>query len=85
MLENRPDHHGDLGLAVGSSRLDAPGSQVQDLVAGRVANKLSGLAFEEAENVEVGAVIKSADDKEVGRITSHTYSPHSFHIKFPNV
>ena len=43
---------------------------------GHVAKKLSGLAFEQAVKVEVGATIKSADDKEIGRITSVTYSPH---------
>ena len=43
---------------------------------GHVAKKLSGLAFEQAVKVEVGAAIKSADGKEVGRITSVTYSPH---------
>lgn len=43
---------------------------------GHVARKLAGLAFEQAVKVEVGATIKSADGKEVGRITSVTYSPH---------
>jgi folate-binding protein YgfZ len=43
---------------------------------GHVAKKLSGLAFAQAEKVDVGAVIKAADGKEVGRLTSVTYSPH---------
>ena len=43
---------------------------------GHVAKKLTGLRFEQAVKVEVGAAIKSADDKEIGRITSQTYSPH---------
>jgi folate-binding protein YgfZ len=43
---------------------------------GHVAKKLSGLAFDQAVKVEVDAAIKSADGKEVGRITSVTYSPH---------
>ncbi len=56
---------------------------------GHVAKKLSGVAFERAVTlpphagcprgdpglVAAGAVIKSADDKEVGRLTSVTYSP----------
>jgi folate-binding protein YgfZ len=43
---------------------------------GHVAKKLSGLAFDPAEEVEAGAVIKSTDGREIGRITSVTYSPH---------
>lgn len=43
---------------------------------GHVAKKLSGLAFEQAVKVEPNAIIKSPDDKDVGRITSKTYSPH---------
>ncbi|MFN2517111.1 MAG: aminomethyltransferase family protein [Pyrinomonadaceae bacterium] len=44
---------------------------------GHVAKKLSGLSFNQPLKVEVGAVIKSNDDdKEIGRITSATYSPH---------
>ena len=46
---------------------------------GHVAKKLTGLAFAQAEKVEVGAVIKSTDGKEVGRITSATYSLHLGH------
>lgn len=40
---------------------------------GHVAKKLSGLMF--AGTVPVGAVINSADGKEIGRITSVTFSP----------
>jgi folate-binding protein YgfZ len=43
---------------------------------GHVAKKLSGLAFEQAVKVEANATIKSTDDKDIGRITSKTYSPH---------
>ncbi len=43
---------------------------------GHVAKKLSGLVFDEVAQMEAGALIKSADDKEIGRITSLTYSPH---------
>jgi folate-binding protein YgfZ len=43
---------------------------------GHVAKKLAGLRFEQAVKVEAGAAIKSTDGKEVGRITSKTYSPH---------
>ena len=43
---------------------------------GHVARKLSGVLCERAVKVEVGAAIKSADDKEVGRVTSVVYSPH---------
>ncbi len=43
---------------------------------GHVAKKLSGVMFEQAMKVEVGASITSEDGKEVGRITSVTYSPH---------
>jgi folate-binding protein YgfZ len=44
---------------------------------GHVAKKLTGLVFEQAVTVEAGAVIKSEDGvKEIGRITSKTYSPH---------
>ena len=43
---------------------------------GHVAKKLTGLVFEQAVKVEVGAAIRSADGKEVGRVTSKTYSPH---------
>ena len=43
---------------------------------GHVAKKLSGVMFEQAARVAVGAVINSAEGKEVGRVTSVTYSPH---------
>jgi len=43
---------------------------------GHVAKKLSGVRFKHAAKVDVGAVIKSSDDKEIGRVTSATYSPH---------
>lgn len=43
---------------------------------GHVAKKLSGINFGRAVKVEAGATIKSLDDKEIGRITSSTYSPH---------
>lgn len=42
---------------------------------GHVAKKLSGIIFDQTVKVEPGAVIKSIDDKEVGRITSETDSP----------
>jgi len=43
---------------------------------GHVAKKLSGVMFEQAARVAVGAVVNSAEGKEVGRVTSVTYSPH---------
>ena len=43
---------------------------------GHVAKKLTGLMCEQAVRVAVGAVINSAEGKEVGRVTSVTYSPH---------
>ncbi|MBC8031905.1 MAG: aminomethyl transferase family protein [Pyrinomonadaceae bacterium] len=43
---------------------------------GHVAKKLTGIVFPQAAKVEAGAVIKSADDKEIGRVTSAVYSPH---------
>src|SRR6266545_4954815 len=43
---------------------------------GHVARKLSGITFAQAVKVEANAIIKSLDDKDVGRITSITYSPH---------
>ena len=43
---------------------------------GHVAKRLSGVMFEQAVKVDVGASIKSEDGKEVGRVTSVTYSPH---------
>ena len=43
---------------------------------GHVARKLTGLVFDQAVTVETNASIKSTDDKDIGRITSSTYSPH---------
>jgi folate-binding protein YgfZ len=43
---------------------------------GHVAKKLSGLAFEQAVKVESGAAIKATDGKDIGRLTSVTYSPY---------
>jgi folate-binding protein YgfZ len=43
---------------------------------GHVARKLTGVRFEQAVKVEVGAIANSEDGKEVGRVTSVTYSPH---------
>jgi folate-binding protein YgfZ len=40
---------------------------------GHVAKKLTGLKFE--QSVESGAVITSEDGKDIGRVTSVTYSP----------
>ncbi|HEX6730747.1 MAG TPA: aminomethyltransferase family protein [Pyrinomonadaceae bacterium] len=42
---------------------------------GHVAKKLTGLMFDSQKTLSSGAVIKSTDDKEIGRITSSTYSP----------
>jgi glycine cleavage system T protein len=43
---------------------------------GHVAKKLVGLSFQRPIKIDEDARIKSADDKEIGRITSHTLSPH---------
>jgi len=43
---------------------------------GHVAKKLVGVFFERAMKIDKDAKIKSADDKEIGRITSNTLSPH---------
>ena len=43
---------------------------------GHVAKKLSGVMFNQVEKVEPGALIQSTEGKEIGRITSVTYSPH---------
>ena len=43
---------------------------------GHVAKKLAGVVFEKAVNIAAGALIHSADGKEVGRLTSVAYSPH---------
>lgn len=48
---------------------------------GHVAKKLTGLRFETgrdfatSQTIEPGAVIKSTDDKDIGRVTSTTFSP----------
>jgi folate-binding protein YgfZ len=42
---------------------------------GHVAKKLSGLMFEQEEPIEAGAAIKSAEGKDIGRITSVARSP----------
>ena len=42
---------------------------------GHVAKKLTGQSFTDKVEVASGDVIKSSDDKEIGRITSPTYSP----------
>ncbi|MGI8654826.1 MAG: aminomethyltransferase family protein [Pyrinomonadaceae bacterium] len=45
---------------------------------GHVAKKLTGLVFDEgAQNLSpmIGAKLKSADGKEIGRVTSQTFSP----------
>jgi folate-binding protein YgfZ len=43
---------------------------------GHVAKKLSGVLADRPANVVAGATIKSADDKEIGRVTSSVYSPN---------
>jgi len=42
---------------------------------GHVAKKLSGLVFDAAAGIQPGNVVKSVDDKEIGRLTSVTESP----------
>ena len=42
---------------------------------GHVAKKLTGVSFETDQPIEAGAVIKSTGDKEIGRVTSVTFSP----------
>ena len=42
---------------------------------GHVAKKLTGLSFADKVEVASGDEIKSVDDKDIGRITSATYSP----------
>ena len=42
---------------------------------GHVAKKLTGLKFQTEQTIESGALIKSVDDKEIGRVTSTTFSP----------
>ena len=46
---------------------------------GHVAKKLVGVMLEQAVKVAAGAVINSTEGKEVGRVTSFTYSPHLGH------
>jgi folate-binding protein YgfZ len=43
---------------------------------GHVAKKLTGIVLAKDGTIESGAKILSADDKEVGRVTSSTFSPH---------
>jgi len=43
---------------------------------GHVAKKLTGIKFRQGVIVKAGAAITSMDDKDIGRITSATYSPH---------
>jgi folate-binding protein YgfZ len=43
---------------------------------GHVAKKLVGISLAENAQVATGDTIKSHDDKDIGRITSATYSPH---------
>jgi aminomethyltransferase len=42
---------------------------------GHVAKKMTGITLEEKSELENGAQIFSAEDKEIGRITSSTFSP----------
>lgn len=42
---------------------------------GHVAKKLTGLRFQTDRPIETGTVIKSTDNKEIGRVTSATFSP----------
>ena len=42
---------------------------------GHVAKKLTGLRFATEQPIDAGAVIRSTDDKEIGRVTSATFSP----------
>ena len=46
---------------------------------GHVAKRLSGIEFAQAARIEPGVAIKSMDGKEIGRLTSTTYSPHLGH------
>ena len=40
---------------------------------GHVAKKLTGLRFETDQQIEPGAIIKSTDNKEIGRVTSAVF------------
>ena len=42
---------------------------------GHVAKKLTGIAFEHSGKVEPGTVVRSAEGKEIGRVTSFVFSP----------
>ncbi len=42
---------------------------------GHVAKKISGITFPDRIEIENGAKVLSSDDKEIGRITSSTFSP----------
>ena len=42
---------------------------------GHVAKKLTGIRVETDQTIEPGAIIRSSDDKEIGRVTSATFSP----------
>lgn len=42
---------------------------------GHVAKKLTGIVFPRSVKVLAGSLIKSTDDKEIGRVTSVNYSP----------
>lgn len=42
---------------------------------GHVAKKLTGIRVQTGQTFEPGAVIRSTDDKEIGRVTSATFSP----------
>jgi folate-binding protein YgfZ len=42
---------------------------------GHVAKKLTGIRVETDQPIEPGAVIRSIDDKEIGRVTSAAFSP----------
>lgn len=43
---------------------------------GHVAKKLTGIRFDRPTHLEPGATVKSKDDKDIGRLTSITFSPH---------
>ena len=42
---------------------------------GHVAKQLAGITFDQPGDVKSGALVNSEDDKEIGRLTSVTYSP----------
>jgi folate-binding protein YgfZ len=42
---------------------------------GHVAKKLTGIKFDSEVNLDSGAKVLSVDDKEIGRVTSATFSP----------